>query len=178
MEPLREAVLDPLMSRLARGDRSAFEPLYVALRPRAVRLAEVRLGKEHAADVAQAALLKVFSRASDFTPGRPCLPWFYAIVANEIRAARRRTARFLPDDGASELVVDEEQDAEARLIARELERALELAVDALDDDGANAIRAMLGRAPLPDGVNGATFRKRVSRAYAKLRLLLGGHDVG
>jgi len=177
VEPLREAELDPLMGRLARGDRAAFDPLYVALRPRALRLAEARLGKAHAQDVAQSALLKVFSRASDFLPGRPCLPWFYAIVANEIRAAKRTIARWVPDDGASEHLVDEAEDVEHQLVTRELERALELAVDALDDDGANAIRAMLGRAPIPD-IHAGTFRKRVSRAYAKLRLLLGGHDVG
>ena len=177
MEPLREAELDPLMGRLARGDRAAFDALYVALRPRALRLAEARLGQAQAADVAQSALLKVFARASDFLPGRPCLPWFYAIVANEIRAAKRRTARLVSDDGASEDLVDDGENAEHQLVAKELERALELAVDSLDDDGANAIRAMLGRAPIPN-INAVTLRKLVSRAYAKLRLLLGGHDVG
>lgn len=67
--------------------------------------------------------------------------------------------------------------AEAQLLTKELERALELAVDALDDDAAHAIRALLGRASVPN-VNPATLRKRVSRAYAKLRLLLGAHHVG
>lgn len=177
MEPIREAVLDGLMGQLARGDRAAFASLYAALRPRALRLAEARLGKSDAADVAQAALLKVFARASDFTPGRPCLPWFYAIVSNEIQAARRQTARLNLDDDAVERTLDKAPDAENQLLSRELERALDLAVDSLDEHGANAIRAMLGRAPMPD-VNPVTFRKRVSRAYARLRLILGGHDGG
>lgn len=174
--PLREVDLDALMSRLACGDRSAFEPLYVDLWPRALRLARARLGPDRADDAAQSALLKVFARASDFMPGRPCLPWFYAVLANEVRGVRRRDARLVSDEGASEALVTAE-DPESLLARRELERALELAVDALEDDAANAIRAMLGRAPEP-AVNGATFRKRVSRAYAKLRLMLGGHDVG
>jgi RNA polymerase sigma-70 factor (ECF subfamily) len=165
------------MDRLARGDRSAFEPLYAALRPRALRLAKARLGPAESADVAQAALLKVFAKASHFKPGRPCLPWFYAIVANEIRAFRRRSARVDLDDRVVSGVPDDAPDAEQQMLTRDLERALELAIMSLDDDGANAIRAMLGRAAVPK-VPPATFRKRVSRAYAKLRLALGGHDAG
>jgi len=176
VEPVREAVLDPLMARLARGDRSAFDPLYGVLRPRALRLAEARLGKAEAPDVAQTALLKVFSRASEFIPGRPCLPWFYAIVANEIRSCQRRGARFRSDERAVESALDDGPNPEARLLAHELERALDLAVESLDEDGADAIRAVLGRRPVPN-VNPVTFRKRVSRAYARLRLILGGQDV-
>ena len=176
MEPVREAALDLLMGRLAQGDRSAFDPLYAILRPRAVRLAEARLGQADAADVAQTALLKVFSRASDFTPGRPCLPWFYAVVANEIRAAQRQRVKFKSDGSAIESAVDPVPSAEHQLLSYELERALDLAIESLDEDGANAIWAMLGKGPVPS-VSPVTFRKRVSRAYAKLRLILGGQDV-
>jgi RNA polymerase sigma-70 factor, ECF subfamily len=175
--PVNEATLDALMERLARGDRSAFEPLYLALQPRALRLSTARVGAATAKDVAQSALLKVFSRASEFQAGRPCLPWFYAIVANEIRSALRSRGRYVLDELAGQELIDEARNAEAELVTRELERALELALDSLDVDAANALRAMLGLAPMPD-VNPATFRKRVSRAYAKLRLLFGGHDVG
>jgi RNA polymerase sigma-70 factor, ECF subfamily len=174
--PIREADLDALMGRLAGGDRSAFDPLYRALRPRAVRLVRLRLGETGAADVAQAALLNVFSRASEFTPGRACLPWFYAIVANEIRASHRRDARFLLDEGAASLRLVDHEDAETQLVAREVERALEVAIDCLDDEAARAIGTVLGRGPAPN-VPPATFRKRVSRAYAKLRILLGGHGA-
>jgi RNA polymerase sigma factor (sigma-70 family) len=173
---VREAELDQLMGQLARGDRSAFEPLYLALRPRAVRLARARLGESDANDVAQNALLKIFSRASDFTPGRPCLPWFYAIVANEIQSSRRHHARLTDLDEVPQNKAIGEDDAETQLATRELERALDLAIEELDHDGAQAINAVLGRAPLPT-LTAATFRKRVSRAYAKLRLLLGGRDV-
>ncbi len=164
------------MSRLAEGDRQAFAPLYEALRPRALRLARLRVGDDEAGDIAQAALLRVFSRASEFTPGRACLPWFYAIVANEIRGSRRRSARVVLDDSAAASLVYDD-DPENQLLMRELERALELAIDELDKDAAEAIRVVLGRSPMPE-LRAASFRKRVSRAYAKLRLILGGHDVG
>ena len=175
--PTNEATLDALMARLARGDRAAFEPLYLALQPRALRLATARVGASSAADVAQSALLRVFSRASEFEPGRPCLPWFYAIVGNEIRTAQRGAARYVLELAPSQEPLDEARDAESKLVTRELERALQLAIDSLDAESANAVRAMLGLAPMPE-LQPATFRKRVSRAYAKLRLLLGGHDVG
>jgi RNA polymerase sigma-70 factor (ECF subfamily) len=175
MTDAREADLDAWMSRLALGDRSAFEPLYRALRSRARRLAAMRVGETSADDVTQSALLKVFARASEFTPGKPCLPWFYAIVVNEIRAAQRKDARLVPTEIRDDAMVDE-RDAEATMIERELARALELAIESLDDDSANAIAALLGSAPVP-ACRPATFRKRISRAYAKLRLILGANDA-
>jgi RNA polymerase sigma factor (sigma-70 family) len=166
-----ETCLDALMARLARGDRSAFEPLFRALHPRALRLARARLPAHRADDVAQAALLNVFAHAHRFVPSRPALPWFYAIVSNEIRAARRQTRRHeLVEEPDRQL--SEADSAEDALLARELMRALEQAIDTLDDQAAQAIRAQLGetgRPPIP----ALTYRKRVSRAYARLRLLLG-----
>jgi RNA polymerase sigma-70 factor (ECF subfamily) len=175
MADAREADLDAWMSRLAGGDRSAFEPLYVALRTRARRLASRRLGETVSDDVTQSALLRVFARASEFTPGKPCLPWFYAIVVNEIRAAQRKDARLVASEIGDDAIVAEE-DAESQMIDRELGRALELAVASLDEQDARAIAAVLGRAPVP-ACAPARFRKRVSRAYAKLRLILGVNDA-
>jgi DNA-directed RNA polymerase specialized sigma24 family protein len=167
---LRESELDLLMGRLAHGERAAFDPLYAALAPRALRVARSQVGPDGAKDVAQAALLKVFARASEFTPGRPCLPWFYAIVANEIRAARRKgraSAGSVPE-------VADDSDAERALVEKDLERALEVALTDLDETSADAVAAMLGRAPRPT-VSSPAFRKRLSRAYEKLRMLLGEH---
>jgi RNA polymerase sigma factor (sigma-70 family) len=160
------------MARLSNGERAAFEPLYGALRPRAIRLARARLGEDLAPDVAQSALLKVFARASEFTPGRPCLPWFYAVVVNEIRGARR--GQHANEEPKESDWVDT-NDGETELAARELERALELAIESLDETSANAVAAMLGRVARP-AVSPETFRKRLSRAYGRLRLLLGERD--
>ncbi|HEX6240991.1 MAG TPA: RNA polymerase sigma factor [Polyangiales bacterium] len=166
-----ETSIDALMARLARGDRSAFEPLFRALHPRALRLARARLPPHRADDVAQAAMLNVFAHAHRFVPSRPALPWFYAIVSNEIRATRRQARRYEPIDEPDQQQSDH-TGAEDALLERELLMALEQAILTLDDQAAQAIRAQLGEAarpPLPP----MTYRKRVSRAYARLRLLLG-----
>ncbi len=171
---MNEAELDAWMDRLAEGDRSAFDPLFAELRPRAVRLARLRLGSRFgdavAEDAAQAALLRVFSRASEFQRGRPVLPWFYAIASNEIRAIERRAR---PNEIAEEEEKISDANPEIQLCARELQRAIDRAIEDLDEDSAAVILAVLDRAPRPTGVAPATFRKRVSRAYARLRMILG-----
>jgi RNA polymerase sigma-70 factor (ECF subfamily) len=173
-----EAELDALMARLSDGDRAAFDPLFAALYPRAVRVARLRVDPERARDVAQTAMLKVFSRASEFEAGRPVLPWFYAVVANEVRAVTRGAmvraqVALESDDGTTRDVRDEREDPEARTTERELEHALHRAIESLDAPSAEAIHSVLGRGERPN-VESATFRKRVSRAYARLRTALGG----
>jgi RNA polymerase sigma factor (sigma-70 family) len=165
-----EATLDQLMARLAQGERAAFDPLFQQLAPRARRVAEARLGKANAADVAQSALLKLFAHAHEFTPGRSLLAWFYAILANEVRSARR--AGKAHEAVQDHELMDERASAEQQLIERELLSALEAAVDELDADASEAIHALLGRGPKPQ-LESATLRKRVSRAYARLRIMLG-----
>jgi RNA polymerase sigma factor (sigma-70 family) len=168
-----EAELDALMARLAGGDRTAFDPLYRALHPRALRLARARLEAASANDVAQSALIKVFARASEFEPGRPVLPWFYAVLANELRSLRRAEQRLVTTEPAQLAMARDEHDLEAELLQRELARALELAISELDRDAAEAIHAMLERGERPQ-IDPVAFRKRVSRAYARLRVYFGG----
>lgn len=164
------------MGLLADGDRAAFDPLFRALYPRAVRLARARLDDAHAADASQATMLKLFARASEFESGAPVLPWFYAIAANEVhaiarrcRAARARSA----DEGAAAAVRAPADDPERLLLERELCASLDHAIAALDAPAAAALRAILGRESRP-AIEAPAFRKRVSRAYARLRTLLGG----
>ena len=164
------------MDRLAVGDRSAFDPLYLALHPRALSIARRRLHDEALAqDAAQESLIRVFSRASEFARGAHVLPWFYAVCANEVRAIERRrgvlTATDATSDGASG-----EASAEEVLQREELNRALQHAIASLDVESADAIAALLGEGTRPR-ISDATFRKRVSRAYAKLRILLGRYHA-
>jgi hypothetical protein len=65
-----------------------------------------------------------------------------------------------------------EDNPERAIVERELARALEVAISSLDAPSAEAIHAVLGRGPAPV-IEPATLRKRVSRAYARLRALLG-----
>jgi len=165
-----ERELDSLMNRLADGDRDAFEPLFRALWPRALAAAKRRLEASAADDAAQATMMKLFARAPEFDRGAPVLPWFYAIAANEIRAMARK--------GKPQVPVDESlpggDDPERGAMDRELRAAVAQAVESLDAPAAEAIAALLGEGQRPP-IADAAFRKRVSRAYARLRVLLGGH---
>lgn len=171
--------LDRLMAQLAQGERSAFDPLFRALYPRALRLARSRLHSDLAADVAQSALERVFARASEFEPGCPVLPWFYAIVGNELRAQSRRR-------GSGETCIGEERlepvdaaldDPEAMFLEQERHLILDRGIASLDAASAEAIAVVLGRGA-PPPIAAPTFRKRLSRAYARLRALLGDSDEG
>ena len=168
MTPERE--LDRLMSRLADGDRTAFEPLFHALWPRALAAARRRLEPQAAADAAQATMMKLFARAPEFTRGAAVLPWFYAIAANEVRAIQRRAKASVPVDEA----LPSRDDPERAAMDRELRAAVARAIEELDGPSAEAIAALFGEAERP-AIDNAAYRKRVSRAYAKLRILLGGH---
>jgi RNA polymerase sigma factor (sigma-70 family) len=167
---LTEGDLDQLMSRLADGDRDAFDPLFRALWPRALATASRRLEASAACDAAQATMMKLFARAPEFRRGSPVLPWFYAVAANEIRSVLRRAKPHVEVDEA----LPTGDDPERLAIDRELRAALAQAVESLDATAAEAIAAILGEGERPR-IDDAAFRKRVSRAYAKLRILLGGH---
>src|SRR5579883_1012539 len=162
------------MGRLADGDRAAFEPLFRALWPRGLAAARRVLDEGAAADAAQSTMMKVFAHAPSFRRGSPLLPWFWAIAANEIRATRRgQRGHTTLDDGAAGSVPGPD-DPERVALDRELRDALAHAMDELDAESAEAIAAVLGLRERP-AIAAAAFRKRVSRAYAKLRILLGGH---
>lgn len=166
------------MSRLSQGEREAFDPLFRALHPRAMRMARLKLPDDQAADAAQSMLMKVFARASEFEAGKPALPWFYAIAANELHTVARKRAvqqrRQVGEQLAHQLPAND--NPERLLLERELRDALERAIAALDDGGAEAIASMLNEGGRPR-IGASAFRKRVSRAYARLRLLLGGLDA-
>jgi RNA polymerase sigma factor (sigma-70 family) len=165
-----ERDLDRLMNRLADGDRSAFEPLFQSLWPRALSAARRRLDPHAASDAAQSTMMKLFARAPEFTRGSAVLPWFYAIAANEIRAIARRAKKHVEVDEA----LASGDDPERAAMDRELRAAVAQAIDALDGPSAEAIAALLGEGERPP-IDDAAYRKRVSRAYARLRMLLGGH---
>jgi DNA-directed RNA polymerase specialized sigma24 family protein len=115
--------------------------------------------------------MKIFARAPEFVRGSPVLPWFYAIAANEVRAVLRRAKPHVEVDEA----LASSDDPERTAMDRELRAAVALAIEELDGPSAEAIAALLGEGERPR-IDDAAFRKRVSRAYAKLRMLLGGHD--
>jgi RNA polymerase sigma factor (sigma-70 family) len=177
MPEIEETQLDAWMADLSRGDRSVFDRLFRELYPRAFYAARRQLREAEAHDAAQTALMKIFARAERFEPGLPAIPWFYAMLANELRTAvrrdRREAGRLAPQGRIEGLPESSATDPEALLVAKELAVALEDAIARLDGKSAEAIAALLGRAPPPE-VPDATLRKRISRGYLRLRELLGG----
>jgi DNA-directed RNA polymerase specialized sigma24 family protein len=121
--------------------------------------------------------MNVFAHAGEFRVGKPVLPWFYAMAANELRTCRRRgiAQRRRAAEATLADALPGPDDPERDLVERELSESLAQAVASLDEDGARAIAAMLHDAERPS-VTRAAFRKRVSRAYARLRWLLGALD--
>lgn len=171
MERSARSALQQDMERLADGDRSAFHPVFVRLWPilRGFAARAAPLGE--AEDVAQEALLKVFSRCAEFERGRDALSWILGITAYEIRTARKRQSRRrdAPPRDAEALAArpDPAGSPEATTIAADLERALGEALGALAPRDAETLLAYARgeRSDLP----ATTFRKRVQRAVARLR---------
>lgn len=158
------------MGLLADGDRSAFPRVFEALWPPLRAFAQRAVGPGDDEDVAQAALLRVFSRASEFDRSRDALAWAVGIAAFECRSLRkkraRRAEREQPMAALPELAfagaVSQEQD----LIARDLRAAVEDVLGALRPIDAETIAAL---ASGERAVTGATFRKRLERALARFR---------
>src|SRR5258708_32230024 len=81
------------MWRLADGDRTAFGPVFALLWPQVRAFAARLVGPADGEDAAQSALLKIFSRASEYDRARDALPWALGIAAWECRTLRRRRER-------------------------------------------------------------------------------------
>jgi RNA polymerase sigma-70 factor (ECF subfamily) len=159
------------LTRLADGDREAFHPVYVALLPVVRRFTSRGLAPGDDEDAAQDALVKLFLRASEFDPSRDALSWALGIVAYEIKTSRRRRGRRKEVETDGRTLASESDPAaspEERVIADDLDRAIEAALGQLNATDADTLRAFAagGR---PDGVAPATFRKRVERGLARLR---------
>jgi DNA-directed RNA polymerase specialized sigma24 family protein len=156
-----------LMGRLADGDRAVFGRVFALLWPRLRAFALRCAGPADGEDAAQAAVLKVFSRASEYDRERDALVWALGIAAWECRTVRRKRDRRReepalalahvpsPMDGTPE---DEIIDRDLRAAAAEVLGTLRpLDIETLAAAGQGAAR-------------GATFRKRLERALSRFRL--------
>ncbi len=121
-----------LIVRAAAGDRRAFDAL---VRPRWERIYRIALRivgeREDAQDVAQRACLRLWQTLARFRPGEDLDGWIYRMVTNlAIDTLRRRRTR------REEPVLPEVREhagalPENRLLAAELERALQVATEQL-----------------------------------------------
>ena len=94
MEARQREQLQLAMTALARGDRSAFHPVFAALWPLLRRFSERMLqDRDLAQDAAQTALMKLLLHATDFRPDRDVVAWALGFASFECLSARNRGAR-------------------------------------------------------------------------------------
>jgi RNA polymerase sigma-70 factor (ECF subfamily) len=164
--------LDRWMTRLADGDRKAFDPVFEALWPVVRAFCARAVGTGDAEDAAQAALVRVFARAGEYDPARPALPWALAIAAWECRTVRRRHERRREEplvvvaDGALATAVAHIPSPEEAAIDADLRAAALAALGTLRPLDIETITAAWSGSE----ARGAKLRKRLSRALHRLRV--------
>lgn len=121
-----------LMARAAQGDERAFRVLAERHAGRALGLARRILGNEAMAeDIVQDAFLRVWINAPRWRPQAQFRTWLYRIVVNLCLNAKRRVGD-LPL-AAADHVADAAPLADAQLEARERDRRVAAAVEALPE---------------------------------------------
>lgn len=156
------------MTAAAEGDRAVLDPLFQALWPIVTGYATRFLGGDATAaeDVAQDALAKLFAQLDRYD-SRDALTWTLAIATWECRSARRKVQRRGETNDLPERVID----GVALVENRELSRAALTALDSLAPRDREIIAAVLDDDDeLRATIAPATFRKRLERALARLRL--------
>jgi RNA polymerase sigma-70 factor (ECF subfamily) len=169
VESRERAELGRLMGRLADGDRTAFGPVFALLWPKLRGFAVRYVGPVDGEDAAQAALLGVFARASEYDPGRDALAWVLGIAAWECRTLLRKRYRRKeePLPRPADLAPGPAGNPEEALIDRDLRAAAAQVLGTLRPLDIETLAA-LGRGART--AQGATFRKRLERAIARFRL--------
>jgi RNA polymerase sigma-70 factor (ECF subfamily) len=162
------AEIDRLMTAAADGDRDAIDPLFQALWPIALDYATRFLhARADAEDAAQDALVRLFAQVDRFDRSRDALAWAITHVVWQCRTVRRRVQRRgecgeLPQTALDGAAHAEERDlvrTALATVATLAPRDVEVIVAAIADDDA-----------LRDAIAPATFRKRLERALARLRI--------
>ena len=170
MDAGERSALQRDLTALARGDRAAFDPVFVRLWPLFRGFAGRCLPPADAEDAAQEALLRVFSRASEFDPGRDALSWTLGVVAWQIRTARTGTRRRREEHSVAALeAADHRPSPEDEAVEKDSVAALDRMLAELSPADAATLFAY-ARGERPD-LPGPTFRKRVERALRRLRSL-------
>lgn len=168
--------LQELLTRLADGERAAFDRAFALLWPVLRDFCRRALPGPDGEDAAQGALVDLFERADEFDPALPALPWALGIAAWHCRTLRKRAQRRREDcppraDAADALegsgAVAPSADPETAAIEQDLRRAAaELLGDLRGPDVETLLCLSRGERP---GVAPATFRKRAERALQRFR---------
>lgn len=156
------------MSAAADGDRAAIDPLFAALWPIGVRFAARFVGDlALAEDCAQEAFVQLFGQLSRYDRDRDALAWALTHVAWQARTVRRRRER---RKEVTESTEHEVLDGARLLEQRELVRAALATLETLAPRDVEVIAAAItDDDELRRAIAPATFRKRLERAFARLR---------
>lgn len=185
------AALEALVERARGGDGAALEELVAAIQDRVYRLALRMLSDPaDAQDATQEILIKVITNLVGFRGDSAFATWVYRVASNHLLTARKRRAeqmglRFdglgaLLEQGLAYAALQEPPEAEDRLLEEEVKRSCTLAMlQCLDRD--QRLAFILGEILGMTSVEGAyvtettpeVFRKRLSRARARLREFMG-----
>lgn len=134
--------LEPLIARVALGDRQAFATLYSATSAKLFGVALRILGnRPEAEDVLQEVYVKIWNRAGTYAAGgRSPMGWLISIARNQaIDAIRQRRGGHVPVDEAFDLA-DDAPSAETRLTRADERAALDHCIETLEPERAEAVR--------------------------------------
>lgn len=172
MKPQERTDLNQHMIRLADGDRNAFDFIFEMTWPLVHRFALKMVSKgQEAEDIAQLALTKVFSRASEFDRNRDALSWIIGITAFECKTARQKVKRRKEDFNSEDQLSaksDQSASAEDQLIQSAISAAIQDALNGLSVQDQETIKIAIHDMDRPN-IPSATFRKRLERAFDRLR---------
>ena len=156
------------MRALADGDRAAFDDVFRAAKPLVERYVGRVVADGAARDeIVQTSLLQVFEEASSYEPERDAATWILALASWQVRSHRRDRARASARAAseASAEVVASDADPERDASESQTVRALHACLGELSESDKDVVlAAMRGERPA-----GATFRKRLERALARLK---------
>lgn len=169
--------LDSALTRLAAGDRSAFEQAFALVSPALSQfVGKAMAGHPEREDAVQNTLVRVFGRVSDYRPGTNALAWVLTLAAFEVATLRKRTSRDSGRyGGGSEAlaVLSALDDIENAALEREAVQRLGAVVRQLDPGDQRVLLS-------PDvGPKAPRERKRKQRALDRLKSLwrtLNGND--
>lgn len=178
MNPQLRRLLNEKMKLLADGERTAFDSVYEIVWPIVHRFSVRFLNGDKAAeDVAQEALIKVFSRAAQFRRESEALPWILTLATFECRTHMKKISR--RKENVSDMtdmtqISSEKPLADSDLYTSELNAALRECLDELSQSDRDSLMAAYFDLGAPE-VKDATFRKRVQRAMRRLKTVWSKH---
>ena len=139
----QDSIISSLISRVALGDRRAFDELYRLTSGRLFAVAmRIMKNRAEAEEICQDAYVQVWQRAETFRPGQArAMSWLTAITRNlAIDRIRAVKAPSVPVEMAAE-IPDGKPTPEGYVEASQMKHQIDLCLGELDDTHAGAVRA-------------------------------------